>query len=580
MAASRSVAVFAALFAIALCVSAQRNDDYNSEEFLEDAAASPNNYTYLSICANETSDTLYPVEGKECEDRKLQVALGKYRNRMNETGWGYLEIETFAGFDPEIQAYAAGVAEGILSQQQIYWHYRNTVEGNCKGYTQYCKRLYDYLQKNLDWIKSKVIHKPKTDLFWRQVNLTFTQLTGLTDAYLKRSLAPAVKFELNALYMIQLSGELIDLNKFLKRKPDPVHDDPDPGRCSGLVKLTEGNKDLLFSHVAMSGYNTMNRVVKLYKFAYDKKEVPGHTQSFSGYAGQLASADDYTLISSGLASIETTISIFNETLYTDKFMKPVGQLHCWVRSIVANSLAKTGREWVKHFGRYNSGTYNNQWTVLDYKLFSPGKDIPSEGVLWVQEQVPGYTLARDMTWFLRKYKYWPSYNIPYFTEISKLSGFEGRGGQYNWWRWGSSPRAKIFDRDHHLVSDIASLRKLMRYNNYKQDEFSKCKCTPPFTAEAAISARGDLNPSNGTYELEGMGHRNHGSLDYKGTDYEHFKQLRFEAIGGPTFNEEAGVPVFSWGTTDIVSPHYGQPTVWKFDPVITEWETSVEVDLK
>lgn len=51
-----------------------------------------------------------------------------------------------------------------------------------------------------------------------------------------------------------------------------------------------------------------------------------------------------------------------------------------------------------------------------------------------------------------------------------------------------------------------------RYNDYQHDEFSRCKCNPPYTAEAGISTRGDLNPSNGTYELAGMGHRDHGSL--------------------------------------------------------------------
>lgn len=31
-----------------------------------------------------------------------------------------------------------------------------------------------------------------------------------------------------------------------------------------------------------------------------------------------------------------------------------------------------------------------------------------------------------------------------------------------------------------------------------------------------------------------MGHRNHGSTDYKGTNYEHFKKLQIHAVGGPT----------------------------------------------
>lgn len=54
-----------------------------------------------------------------------------------------------------------------------------------------------------------------------------------------------------------------------------------------------------------------------------------------------------------------------------------------------------------------------------------------------------------------------------------------------------------------------------RYNDYKHEEFSKCKCIPPYSAEASISTRGDLNPPNGTYEINAMGHRNHGSIDYK-----------------------------------------------------------------
>jgi hypothetical protein len=97
---------------------------------------------------------------------------------------------------------------------------------------------------------------------------------------------------------------------------------------------------------------------------------------------------------------------------------------------------------------------------------------------------------------------------------------------------------------------LDSLRKLMRYNDYTHDEFSRCSCSPPYTAEAGISARGDLNPANGTYEIPGMGHRNHGSLDYKGklffgdsftinylgTNYEMFKKLQIDAIGGPAFD--------------------------------------------
>ena len=54
-----------------------------------------------------------------------------------------------------------------------------------------------------------------------------------------------------------------------------------------------------------------------------------------------------------------------------------------------------------------------------------------------------------------------------------------------------------------------------RYNDYQHDPLSKCNCTPPYSAENAISARSDLNPANGTYPFSALGHRAHGGTDMK-----------------------------------------------------------------
>jgi len=304
--------------------------------------------------------------------------------------------------------------------------------------------------------------------------------------------------------------------------------------------------------------------------------VPGHTTTFSGYPAGLSSSDDFALFSSGLANIETTVSVFNRSLYV--FVKAEGQLHSWLRTIVANNMAKTAKEWTQVFTRYNSGTYNNQWTIVDYKLFEPGQPLPKKGLMWVLEQMPGTIVSRDMTGYLTKHTYWPSYNFPYFKKIQEISGFEAESKKVgDWESYYNCPRAKIFRRDHHKVVDIDSLTKLMRYNDYQNDPFSRCNCTPPYTAEAAISARGDLNPANGTYEMPGMGHVNHGGLDMKGTNFAMMKQLRFRAWSGPTYDP---LPPFNWKTTDLVTPHFGMPDEWKFQPVDYQWETPVEVDIQ
>ena len=45
----------------------------------------------------------------------------------------------------------------------------------------------------------------------------------------------------------------------------------------------------------------------------------------------------------------------------------------WLRNVVANRLASNGQNWTEIFSQYNSGTYNNQFGILDYKQFKKGQ---------------------------------------------------------------------------------------------------------------------------------------------------------------------------------------------------------------
>ncbi len=67
------------------------------------------------------------------------------------------------------------------------------------------------------------------------------------------------------------------------------------------------------------------------------------------------------------------------------------QVMAWIRNLVANRLASNGAEWSNVFGHYNSGTYNNQWMIVDYKLFNPKAEALAPGTLWLFEQIPGFT---------------------------------------------------------------------------------------------------------------------------------------------------------------------------------------------
>ena len=254
---------------------------------------------------------------------------------------------------------------------------------------------------------------------------------------------------------------------------------------------------------------------------FEKHFISGKRQVFTSYPGYVSSGDDYSLLSSGLLSMETTIGNSNASLW--QYVKPKGTVPEYMRSVIANRLSASGQEWADTFKQYNSGTYNNQWMIIDYNKFDPKAESLSDGTLWVLEQIPGYVTSADQTDVLRKQKYWPSYNTPFYPEVFKMSGCQVAVDKYGpMFAYDTTPRALIFERDQNKVVDMKSLYDLMRYNDYKNDPLSKCDCEPPYSAENSIAARSDLNPANGTYLLPFLGHRLHGATDYKGTNAGNF----------------------------------------------------------
>lgn len=207
-----------------------------------------------------------------------------------------------------------------------------------------------------------------------------------------------------------------------------------------------------------------------------------------------------------------------------------------MRAVLATRLATDGKTWSTIFSRYNSGTYNNQWIIINYNIFEPTKPI-KDNVLWVLEQLPGeylknsstctkrksnylrfcmsiktyvlrtgMTVSRDVSKVLRDQGYWASYNIPYFDEIFRASSHQKMVDQYgDFYSYKNNARALMFARDHSKARDIDSMIEVMRYNDFQNDPLSRCNCTPPFSAENSISSRNDLNPANGTFPIKLLG---------------------------------------------------------------------------
>ena len=197
--------------------------------------------------------------------------------------------------------------------------------------------------------------------------------------------------------------------------------------------------------------------------------------------GYLESLDDFYMMSSGLAMTQTSLGFSNPALYD--LIHPESLL-AWQRVRIANALARTGPEWYAHVRRHFSGTYANQYMVVDFNKFEPNRALPPD-LLWVVEELPGHIPGADKTDILQ-FGYWPSYNVPYFPAVYAASGLAAlseagvEAADYQ-----MAPRAKIYRRDEGTVRDLDSLKGLLRSNGYPADPYSPS----PYSA---ICSRGDL----------------------------------------------------------------------------------------
>jgi len=242
-----------------------------------------------------------------------------------------------------------------------------------------------------------------------------------------------------------------------------------------------------------------------------------------------------------LVMLQTSLGLINTSLYST-----VGPnaLLAWQRVRTANFQATGGQQWCNTMGRYNSGTYENQYMVVDNKLFTPGAELVKD-TLWVCEQIPTLVVSADLTDVLR-FGYWASYNIPYFPEVYKMAGYVEAAKNNVAVSWQLAPRARLFRRDANSVQNMDQLKALMRYNDYKQDPYERGDPT------WAICSRGDfkaVNPDPG------------GCFDTKVTQYAWVASSISEAINGPT--QSHNLPAFEWSQFPDIY-HAGLPPVYNF----------------
>lgn len=283
------------------------------------------------------------------------------------------------------------------------------------------------------------------------------------DALLAKAFAPSFDPTRNDGYQPaahDLGGERQEWNELVRRV----------GHCTALVALVKGgDEDVLVGHNSWEDYNEMLRSFKHYEFAHpspsrahDGGTAQPFRMSMSSYPGLLASTDDYYQLGSGLVVVETTLVILEPKILRKIQTRAVPS---WIASLTANRLARDAEEWTQIFRRYNAGTYNCQWMVLDYNKLKKGRrsaenaggsGLPA-GTFWVLETVPGLAVARDLTSELQHRGFWLSANRPFFPEIRSATGYDSRSSDLV--TFDRNPRARLARR---LVpNNVHALEELM-----------------------------------------------------------------------------------------------------------------------
>jgi hypothetical protein len=436
---------------------------------------------------------------RDTYDETLPAFL-TYKDSLMSTGWDYLTLSSYQGEDnkytDEVKSYGMGFLEGTILSERIWSHFENCRHNffnNTGGVMP--NNIKEYLQENIQWIYKMSAKYKEHDPFWQHAFLLMRQYEGLIDGY-NSQVDSSRKITVEEA-MVMNSHDIDELNYFKSPHNRPkfhlmssadIEEHVDVhSHCSGLIKVNADFTDMWFGHETWTSFASMTRIFKEYRFKSNNRSEKARTIAMSSYPGAINSIDDFYITDTDLYITETTNTVFDTKLYD--LLSP-NSLLTWMRTMIANRLAKNGKSWTDFFARYNSGTYNNQMQILDLKLVDTEERVIRDNALWIIEQIPGYTEAADVTSILR-YGYWPSYNSAYFRNVRSKAGYDDILAQHPDLRdvldYNTCARANIFRRDHSKVVDMQSYKKLMRYNDFKNDALSKQN--PAY----AIAARKDLD---------------------------------------------------------------------------------------
>lgn len=488
-----------------------------------------------------------------------------YNDTVNSKGWAalYINKTTYCNhLSNEKIWFVVGFAEGQLTQKHTWQTWVNTMNPTNRSWPYMDHKIIHWIKKHIKWILENSNSNKNKDEFWKNVNYIMRQLRGFTKGY--NHVAPEnEKLSFFDLFAMNFQNEIGSVMRAIGYSKEEVEATSyKKGGCSALIRPTDD--DLFMAHATWGTYNSMLRIYKDYVFSDVRI-------AYSGYFGFLSSTDDWYMLGNGLTIQETTMQ--NSNNKNRKFVIPTSVSE-WLRVVVACQIGTDGLSWGNAFKRYNSGTYNNQYMVVNMNLFVPGTKLENlpDNLVWITSQMPGMVPSLDVTHIIRKQGYWASYNLNYLSVLYIASDTNILKDAYgDFFSYTKYSRAKIFKRDVSNVTDLQGMQRIMRYNHWQTDPLSKCpNCSPLTNPMLTIASRGDLIPKNGSWGNWSWlnGPQAFGAIDAKIASYKMFNN-RFTSsiISGPTYDNQ--IP-FKWSTSPVrklplsASSHLGQSDLQLF----------------
>jgi hypothetical protein len=457
------------------------------------------------------------------------LAIATYSADMNTTGWMIYNAEVNTASPDWEQFYSIGYMEGYLAYETI-WFARYDLDYILADYPE---QFATFIQNQTTWFDFMIRFHPQ-DPYWDLVNTTRAQLYGMYQGYndaINQTNRPDLYLNFTNFYMVTYWADLFgaissNVNSTVVNAP----------RCSFLLKMTE--TELFASHDSWNFFDTMLKIFRKLSFNLQNPLVKTKQMSYSGMPGSVPSQDDFYMLDNGRLVSET--SLINNNVTNTEYLH-ADSLPYWIRITIANLAYDTQQTWTDMFFKYRSGTYNNQWLIVNFDEYNQGKANLSNltNVIWIVEEFYGYTSQQDVTQELFVPQgYVASYNVPYSPQIQNISGDPTN--------YTNDTRYYLFKKYAPGIQTLDDFKFVMRLNNIS-DSNDYCE---------AIASRCDLS-SNSPFPFP------FGAIDSKVTSDSLIYQQEAWVIAGPTTEQD--IAPFDWENwPQFNQSRVGMPSVFNF----------------